>query len=62
MKDMSMAIHKQSMNRALITLLMSAALLSLILYYRYLLYPHYKQCLVTGTDKGVCVHTWLFRI
>jgi hypothetical protein len=31
-----------------------------ILYATWLV-PHYKACIKSGTDRGTCVHTWLFR-
>jgi len=29
--------------------------------YIFFLAPNYKKCVESGTNKGVCIHTWLFR-
>lgn len=41
--------------------LLIGALLFAFLWYTFFLIPHYRSCIESGTDKGVCIHTWLFR-
>jgi hypothetical protein len=38
-----------------------ALVILLVPFYLFFLVPHYHACLATGTDKGTCIHTWLYR-
>lgn len=38
-----------------------SVLILMPLFYYFFLIPHYKACVASGTDKGVCIETWIFN-
>lgn len=41
--------------------IMTLFVLAITAFYTFILYPNYKKCVEGGTDKMVCLHTWLLR-